>query len=68
MTQTRLQPLAVARGYDIAKLARRADLGYRTVFDLWHNPGRDVTLGTLDKLAAALGVTVADLLLTEGQP
>ena len=67
MTHTRLQSLAVARGYDIAKLARRADLGYRTVFDLWHNPKRDVTLGTLDKLAAALGVTVAEL-ITEGQP
>lgn len=66
MTHVRLQPLAVARGYGIAKLARRADLGYRTVFDLWHDPSRDVTLGTLNKLAAALDVTVADL-LTEGQ-
>lgn len=62
MTRTRLQALAVAAGFDIAKLARRADLGYRTVFGLWHNPGRDVTLGTLDKLAAALGCEVADLL------
>lgn len=67
MTQTQLQPLAVARGLDIAKLARRADLGYRTVFDLWHGRSGNVTLNTLDKLAAALGVTVADL-LTEGQP
>lgn len=66
MTHVRLQSLAVARGYDIAKLARRADLGYRTIFDLWHDPKRNVTLDTLNKLAAALDVTVADL-LTEGQ-
>ena len=67
MTQTRLQPLAVARGYDIMKLSRQTGLGYRTIFDLWHGRSGNVTLRTLDKLAAALGVTVADL-LTEGQP
>jgi DNA-binding Xre family transcriptional regulator len=58
----RLREVAQERGLDISKISRRADLNYKTVFQLWHDPHRDVTLHTLEKMAKALGVRVTDLL------
>lgn len=44
-----------------AALARRADLTYETVFKLWNDPYRDVSLMTLVKIAQVLQVDVSDL-------
>ncbi len=62
MTRLRIKEEAEAKGLDIAKLSRRADLAYRTVWQLWNEPERDVTVGTLKKLADALGIRVVDLI------
>jgi repressor LexA len=47
-------------------LAKRAGLGDTSVRDLLDNPGRDIKIGTLHKLADALEVDVSDLLGAPG--
>ncbi len=62
-TPLRIKQVAEERGFDIAKLSRRSDLSYKTVFNFWHdNPSKDVSLMTLRKIADALEVKVRDLL------
>ncbi len=62
MPRVRIREVAEAKGLDIAKLSRRADLAYRTVWELWRDPDRDVSIKTLGKIAEALGVPVTDLI------
>ncbi len=58
----RLREIAQQKGLDIAKISRRADLNYKTVFQLWHDPHRDVSMHTLEKMAKAMDIRVIDLL------
>ncbi|HEX6292949.1 MAG TPA: helix-turn-helix transcriptional regulator [Herpetosiphonaceae bacterium] len=62
MARIRIKEIAEAQGLDIAKLSRRADVSYKTVWELWNNPDRDVSIRTLEKLAAALHVPVVRLI------
>ena len=62
MARVRIREIAESKGLDVAKLSRRADLAYGTVWQLWNDPDRDVSLKTLNKLAEAMGVRVTDLL------
>jgi len=62
MTRLRIKAVAKARGFTISSLARRADVNYRTVQRLWNEPGCDVGLKTLEKVASALGVSVKALI------
>ena len=65
MARVRIRELAEAKGLDVAKLSRRADLAYRTVWQLWNDPDRDVSIKTLSKIAEALGVRVTELIEDE---
>jgi len=57
----KIRELAQAQGLDRAKLARRADVTYQTVHNIWNNPYADVSIATLEKLAQALSCDVSDL-------
>ncbi len=57
----KVKDVAVKRGLTRAALARRADLTYETVFKLWNDQYRDVSLMTLVKLAVAMNVDVSEL-------
>jgi len=57
----KIRELAEARGLDRAKLARRADVTYQTVHNVWNNPFADVSIATLEKLAQALNCDVSEL-------
>lgn len=58
-----IKEIAEQKGFDAAKLARRADMSYSTVWSLWNNPHRlNVPLKTLVRIADVLGVEVNDLL------
>ena len=46
----------------MAKLSRMADLNYRTVQTIFHNPQHDVSFKTLDKIASVLGVPITELI------
>ncbi len=62
MARLRVREVAEAQGLDIAKLARRADLAYGTVWKLWRNQQKDVSLKTLSSIAGVLKVSVRDLI------
>ncbi len=62
MARTRIKEVAEARDFDITKLSRRSEVSYKTVWEIWNNPDRDVSLRTLEKLAGALGVPVQQLI------
>ena len=57
----KIRELAEAQGLDRAKLARRADVTYQTVHNVWNNPYADVSIATLEKLAQALSRDVSEL-------
>ncbi len=71
MARVRIREIAESKGLDVAKLSRRSDLAYGTVWQLWNDPDRDVSIKTLSKIADALGVRVTDLIeeeAAEAQP
>ena len=60
----RLRAVRVSRGVTIQGLARVAGVSRQTIYDA-ERSDHDPDVRTLRKLAAALGVTVADLLTDE---
>ncbi len=62
MARINIRQPAEAQGLDIAKLSRKSNISYKTVWELWNNPDRDVSIRTLEKLAGALGVPVQQLI------
>jgi transcriptional regulator with XRE-family HTH domain len=64
-----IKEIAEQKGFDAAKLARKADMSYSTVWSLWNNPHRmNVPLKTLVRIADVLGVEVNDLLKNDAAP
>jgi DNA-binding Xre family transcriptional regulator len=62
MARTKIREVAENKNFNASSLSRKADLAYGTVSQIWNDPKRDVSLRTLEKLAMALGVSVADLI------
>ena len=62
MVRLKVREVAEAKGMSMARLARRADIDYKTVQRIYRDPLREVTTTTLDKLAKALGVNVNELI------
>ena len=62
MAKFRIRELAEERNFDAAKLARKAELSNSTVYPLWNDAVDSTTTKTLQAIARALGVTVAELL------
>jgi DNA-binding Xre family transcriptional regulator len=71
MIRLKIKEVAALKGLSMAKLARRADIDYKTVQRVFRDPYREVTTTTLDKFATALDVSVTDLIesvpVVEGQ-
>ena len=62
MVRLRIKEVAEAKGFTISSLSRRSDVSLRTVRRLWKHPEAVATTETLGKLAAALGVSMHDLI------
>lgn len=62
MARINIRQPAEAQGLDISKLSRKSNLSYKTVWELWNNPDRDVSIRTLEKIADALDVPVRELI------
>ena len=62
MVRLRVREVAAQKGMSMARLARRADIDYKTVQRIYRDPYREVTTTTLDKLAMALSVPVTELI------
>ena len=58
----RVREIAEAKKINMSKLSRLADVNYNTVRAIWDNEMKDVTVSTLEKLARALKVDVAELM------
>jgi DNA-binding Xre family transcriptional regulator len=67
MARLRVQEVAKEKGVSMGKLSRSADVSYRTIRLIYKDPYRDVALNTLEKLAKALGVSIADLIEEEAE-
>ena len=66
MTKLIVAKLAEEQGLNITTLARKAELSYTTVHALWHDSAKVWNRESLDSLALALGVQVADMI--QGKP
>ncbi len=62
MIRLRVREVSEEKGVGISKLQRQADLAYRTVHRMWHEPDYDVGVRTLEKVSKVLGVGVCDLI------
>ncbi|MFL5624416.1 MAG: helix-turn-helix domain-containing protein [Ktedonobacteraceae bacterium] len=61
MIRLRIKEIAEEKGISIAKLARKADLDYKTVYRIANNPYAEISTFTLGRLAEALEVSVKEL-------
>jgi transcriptional regulator with XRE-family HTH domain len=62
MARLKVKEVAEAKGFNIASLSRRSDVSMKTVRRLWRRPESVTTTDTLERLATALGVTIAELI------
>ena len=60
-TRLRVRELAGERGISLSKLSRLADVNYKTVQTIWRDPYHGMNTKTLERIAKALGVSMADL-------
>lgn len=61
MIRLRVRELAEERKISMTRLSRISDVNYKTIQAIFNDPYRDVAYSTLDKIAKALKVEVADL-------
>ena len=61
MIRLRLKEVLQEKKISQSKLSRLADVSISTIQDMYHNPYHDAVLSTLDRIAKALQVDVADL-------
>jgi transcriptional regulator with XRE-family HTH domain len=62
VVRLRIRELAEERGWNAAKLARRADLSNNAVYGIWNGETTDPGLLTLAAIARALEVKIRDLI------
>ena len=61
MIRLRIKEVMEQKGISMTRLSRLADVNYKTIRAIVHDPYRDVAYSTLLKLAKALQVDVSDL-------
>lgn len=61
MIRLKLKEIIQEKKISQSKLSRMADVSLNTIQAIYHDPYRDVAMSTLEKLARALNVSVADL-------
>jgi DNA-binding Xre family transcriptional regulator len=57
----KVREIAQAKGISLTRLSRLADVNYKTVHTIWHDPAHGVNTKTLERIAKALNVTVSEL-------
>ncbi|MFL5627247.1 MAG: helix-turn-helix domain-containing protein [Ktedonobacteraceae bacterium] len=65
MVRLKVKEVAQAKGINMSKLSRKADISYHTVQAIAHDPYHDVSLSILHRIARALGVSICDLIVEE---
>ncbi len=67
MVRLRVKEVAQQKGFSRGKLSRAADVDINTLKRVYDDPNYSPTLATLEKLARALGVKIADLIVEDDQ-
>ena len=62
MVRLKIREIAEAQKVNMSKLSRMADINYNTVRAIWDNEMKDITVSTLEKIAKALKVEIAELI------
>ena len=62
MVRLRIKEVAEAKGYNMSTLSRKSNVDFKTIKRVWRNPYYGTELNTLDKIARALEVEIADLI------
>ena len=62
MARLLVKEVAQQKGFSMGKLSRAADVDMNTMRRVYHDENYSPTLFTLEKLAKALGVKIADLI------
>lgn len=62
MIRLRAKEIAEEKGISMTRLSRLADTNYKTIKAVFDDPYREISSKTLEKLAKALEVRVADLI------
>lgn len=62
MIRLKIREIAEAKKINMSKLSRMADVNYNTIRAIWDNEMKDMTVSTLEKIAKALKVDVAELI------
>ena len=62
MAKLRVKEIAEARGWNAARLARKADLSNTAMYGIWNGTTTDPGLQTLAAIARVLEVKIADLI------
>lgn len=65
MIRLKVREIAEQKHISMTRLSRIADVNYKTVQAIFHDPYRDVAYSTLLKLARALGVSIDELAIEE---
>jgi len=64
MIRLKVREIAEQQGFNMSRLARRADIDLKTLQRIWHDPTKEISTSTLDKLAKALNVPASELVET----
>lgn len=62
MIRLRVKEVAEKKGFSLGRLQRDAGVAYNTVKDIYRDPYKETTTTTINKLAAALGVSTTALI------
>lgn len=62
MVRLRVKEIAEQKGFNQSSLSRAADISFNTVKRIYRDPYKEVTTTTLERIAKALGVSIADLI------
>ena len=62
MLRLRVKEVAKAKGMSMNKLSQRSEVSYNIVKAIYRNPYKEVTLHTINRLAATLAVPATELL------
>ncbi len=62
MLRLRLKEVLDEKGINMTRLSRMADVNYKTIRGIVHDPYRDVEYKPLYKIAKALGLEIGDLI------
>jgi DNA-binding Xre family transcriptional regulator len=62
MVRLRVKEIAEQKGFNQSSLSRAADVSFNTIKRIYRDPYKEVTITTLERIAKALGVSIADLI------